>query len=152
MSSRRVVVTGMGLVTPLGHDVPSTWAGMIAGRSGVSTIDVFDPSRLSVRFAGQVRGFDPSAVIDRKDDLLHHDAGLDAAEPAAAEILRHQQAGKSHFGKGLPEIAGKSDSVLAVAQLTQMRHRRLVADKTARAVAQHGLFFGKDEGHGRVPV
>ena len=67
MSSRRVVVTGMGLVTPLGHDVPSTWAGMVAGRSGVSTIDVFDPSRLSVRFAGQVRGFDPSAVIDRKD-------------------------------------------------------------------------------------
>jgi len=52
MTSRRVVVTGMGLVTPLGKDVTSTWAGMVAGRSGVSTIEAFDPSRLSVRFAG----------------------------------------------------------------------------------------------------
>ena len=67
MTSRRVVVTGMGLVTPLGKDVTSTWAGMVAGRSGVSTIEAFDPSRLSVRFAGQVHDFDPSPVIDRKD-------------------------------------------------------------------------------------
>jgi 3-oxoacyl-[acyl-carrier-protein] synthase II len=65
--TRRVVVTGMGLVTPLGNDVPSTWAGMLAGRSGVSTIDAFDPSRLSVRIAGQVHDFDPSDVVDRKD-------------------------------------------------------------------------------------
>ena len=82
-------------------------------------------------------------------DFLHHDAGLDAAEPAAAEFLRHQQAGKSHLGKGLPELAGKSGGVLRIAQLTQMRHRRLVADKAARAIAQHGLFFGKDECHWR---
>ena len=67
MTSRRVVVTGMGLVTPLGKDVTSTWAGMVAGRSGVSTIEAFDPSRLSVRVAGQVHDFDPSPVIDRKD-------------------------------------------------------------------------------------
>src|SRR5690349_13482964 len=67
MTSRRVVVTGMGLVTPLGNDVPTTWAGMVEGRSGVSTIAAFDPSRLSVRFAGQVHDFDPTGVIDRKD-------------------------------------------------------------------------------------
>ena len=82
-------------------------------------------------------------------DFLHHHAGLDAAEPAAAEIFRHQQAGKSHLGKRLPELAGKSRGVLGVAQLPQMRHRRLVADKAARAVAQHGLFFGEDECHWR---
>jgi 3-oxoacyl-[acyl-carrier-protein] synthase II len=67
VTSRRVVVTGMGLVTPLGKDVASTWAGMVSGRSGVSTIQAFDPARLSVRIAGQVRDFDPSGVIDRKD-------------------------------------------------------------------------------------
>jgi 3-oxoacyl-[acyl-carrier-protein] synthase II len=67
MSARRVVVTGMGMLTPLGNDVPSTWAGMVSGRSGIATIDAFDPSRLSVRIAGQVRDFDPSPVIDRKD-------------------------------------------------------------------------------------
>jgi 3-oxoacyl-[acyl-carrier-protein] synthase II len=67
MSARRVVITGMGLVTPLGNDVPTSWAGLVAGRSGISTIDAFDPSRLTVRIAGQVRDFDSSRVLDRKD-------------------------------------------------------------------------------------
>jgi 3-oxoacyl-[acyl-carrier-protein] synthase II len=64
---RRVVVTGMGMVTPLGNDLPSSWAGLVSGRSGVTTIDAFDPSRLSVRIAGQVHDFDSSHVLDRKD-------------------------------------------------------------------------------------
>jgi 3-oxoacyl-[acyl-carrier-protein] synthase II len=67
MSARRVVVTGMGLVTPLGNDLATTWAGLVAGRSGITTIDAFDPSRLTVRIAGQVRDFDASHVLDRKD-------------------------------------------------------------------------------------
>ncbi|HEV8696224.1 MAG TPA: beta-ketoacyl-ACP synthase II [Candidatus Limnocylindrales bacterium] len=67
MSARRVVVTGMGMVTPLGNDLPTSWAGLVAGRSGISTIDAFDPSRLTVRIAGQVRDFDASHVLDRKD-------------------------------------------------------------------------------------
>jgi 3-oxoacyl-[acyl-carrier-protein] synthase II len=64
---RRVVVTGMGAVTALGNDVASTWAGLLAGRSGVRTIEAFDPSRLSSRMAGEVRDFDSSHVLDRKD-------------------------------------------------------------------------------------
>jgi 3-oxoacyl-[acyl-carrier-protein] synthase II len=67
LSARRVVVTGMGLVTPLGNDLPASWAGLVAGRSGITTIDAFDPSRLTVRIAGQVRDFDSSHVLDRKD-------------------------------------------------------------------------------------
>jgi 3-oxoacyl-[acyl-carrier-protein] synthase II len=67
MSGRRVVVTGMGLVTPLGNDVPTSWAGLVAGRSGITTIDAFDPARLTSRIAGQVRDFDSSHVLDRKD-------------------------------------------------------------------------------------
>ncbi len=66
-TARRVVVTGMGALTALGNDVASTWAGMVAGRSGIATIDAFDPSRLSARIAGQVRDFDPGHVVDRKD-------------------------------------------------------------------------------------
>ena len=64
---RRVVVTGMGLVTPLGNDVATTWANAMAGRSGVRTIEAFDPSRLSSRMAGEVRDFDPSGLLDRKE-------------------------------------------------------------------------------------
>ncbi len=67
MSDRRVVVTGMGAVTALGNDVASTWEGLVAGRSGVRTIDSFDPSRLASRMAAEVRDFDASNVLDRKD-------------------------------------------------------------------------------------
>jgi 3-oxoacyl-[acyl-carrier-protein] synthase II len=64
---RRVVVTGMGMLTALGNDVPSTWAGMVAGRSGIARIAAFDPSRLAAQVAGEVKDFDPSGVMDRKD-------------------------------------------------------------------------------------
>jgi 3-oxoacyl-[acyl-carrier-protein] synthase II len=66
-TTRRVVVTGMGMLTALGNDVASTWAGLVSGRSGVRTIDSFDPSRLNVRIAAEVQGFDASGVLDRKD-------------------------------------------------------------------------------------
>jgi 3-oxoacyl-[acyl-carrier-protein] synthase II len=64
---RRVVVTGMGAITALGNDVATTWSGLVAGRSGVRTIDSFDPSRLSSQMAAEVRDFDSSGVLDRKD-------------------------------------------------------------------------------------
>jgi 3-oxoacyl-[acyl-carrier-protein] synthase II len=67
MIGRRVVVTGMGMVTALGKDVGSTWEGLLAGRSGIRTIASFDPSRLSVRIAAEVQDFDSSHVLDRKD-------------------------------------------------------------------------------------
>ena len=65
--ARRVVVTGMGALTALGNDVASTWAGLVAGRSGIRRIEAFDPSRLSSQIAGEVRDFDASGVLDRKD-------------------------------------------------------------------------------------
>jgi len=64
---RRVVVTGMGMVSALGNDVASTWEGLLAGRSGAAPVETFDTSRLAVRFAATVKGFDPSAILDRKD-------------------------------------------------------------------------------------
>jgi 3-oxoacyl-[acyl-carrier-protein] synthase II len=67
MSGRRVVVTGMGMLTALGNDVASTWEGLLAGRSGIRTIESFDPSRLTSQMAGEVRSFDASHVLDRKD-------------------------------------------------------------------------------------
>jgi len=64
---RRVVVTGMGMITALGNDVASTWDGLVAGRSGVRTISTFDPTRLTSQIAGEVVDFDASGVLDRKD-------------------------------------------------------------------------------------
>jgi 3-oxoacyl-[acyl-carrier-protein] synthase II len=64
---RRVVVTGMGMLTALGNDVPSTWAAMVAGRSGIARVASFDPSRLKAQVAGEVKDFDASGVLDKKD-------------------------------------------------------------------------------------
>jgi 3-oxoacyl-[acyl-carrier-protein] synthase II len=64
---RRVVVTGTGMLTALGNDVASTWAGLVAGRSGVGPITAFDPSRLQARIAGEVKDFDASGVLDKKE-------------------------------------------------------------------------------------
>jgi 3-oxoacyl-[acyl-carrier-protein] synthase II len=65
--TRRVVITGMGAVSALGNDVPTTWEGLLAGKSGVRTIESFDPSRVASKIAAEVREFDPSGVIDRKE-------------------------------------------------------------------------------------
>jgi 3-oxoacyl-[acyl-carrier-protein] synthase II len=65
--AHRVVVTGLGLVTPVGIDVDSTWQALLAGTPGAAPITKFDPARLSVRFACEVKGFDPLQYIDRKE-------------------------------------------------------------------------------------
>jgi len=73
---RRVVVTGVGLVTPLGIGTEPTWAGLVAGRSGVATITRFDASGYPVRIAAEVRGFEPADWIEAKEvkkfDLFVH--------------------------------------------------------------------------------
>jgi len=67
MSHRRVVVTGLGLVTPLGTGVESTWSGAIAGKSGVGLITRFDPGKLKTRIAAEVKDFDPLQWMDRRE-------------------------------------------------------------------------------------
>ena len=65
--ARRVVVTGLGMVTALGNNVTTTWDNLVAGRSGIGPITRFDPSRLAARIAGEVKDFDASTVLDRKE-------------------------------------------------------------------------------------
>ena len=63
----RVVITGLGAVTPIGLDASSTWEAAVAGRSGIGFIETFDASAFPVRIAGEVRGFDPETVASPKD-------------------------------------------------------------------------------------
>ena len=63
---RRVVITGLGLLTPLGNDVASTWEGLIAGRSGIAPITAFDTSEFEHAIAGELKGFQPEEVIEPK--------------------------------------------------------------------------------------
>src|SRR6202795_4670624 len=64
---KRVAVTGIGAVTPLGLDAPSTWRAALAGESGIGWISTFDTDGLPVRVAGEVKGFDPSQVVSAKE-------------------------------------------------------------------------------------
>ena len=67
MNGRRVVVTGLGLLTPLGNDVDSSWQGLKNGTSGIGTITHFDTSRYSTRFGGMVRDFDCEVYMESRE-------------------------------------------------------------------------------------
>ena len=67
MQLRRVVITGLGALTPLGNSAPDTWRAMINGVSGIAPITAFDATHFKTRFAGEVKGFDPEEVIDHKE-------------------------------------------------------------------------------------
>lgn len=67
MSRRRVVVTGMGMLSPLGTDVPSSWEGVLAGRSGIGPLEHMDVSAFSTRFGGSVKGFDVEQYLPAKE-------------------------------------------------------------------------------------
>ncbi len=86
--SRRVVVTGIGLVSPLGNDTPSTWKALTEGQNAVGPITYFDPKDLDTRFAAEVKGFDATQYLDRKevrrnDRFVHY--ALAATKQALAD-------------------------------------------------------------------
>lgn len=100
-STRRIVVTGLGLVTPLGTGVDKTWAALCAGQSGIGRITKFDPAAYDAQIAGEVRDFDPARFIEKKeikkmDTFIHYavgaaqlavdDAGLKVAPEEATKV------------------------------------------------------------------
>ena len=88
VSDRRVVVTGLGIVSPVGIGVEASWDALVAGRSGIDRITLFDPSPFEVDVAGEVKGFDASAYMDAKD-VRRHDRNTHFAVAATGEALRH---------------------------------------------------------------
>ena len=84
--AQRVVVTGLGLVTPVGNDVESTWSALLDGRSGAAPITKFDAAALQVRFACEIKDFDPSQYMDRKE-AKRYDAFVQFALAAAHQAV-----------------------------------------------------------------
>jgi len=92
VSRRRVVVTGLGLITPLGNDVASTWEGLTAGKSGIGPIEHMDVSEFSTRFGGSIRGLDATEYLSAKESkrmdvfiLYGMAAGIQAFRDAGLE-------------------------------------------------------------------
>ena len=100
---RRVVVTGFGCLTPVGNDVATTWRSLLAGKSGAGPITKFDPSKFPVRFAAEVKGFDPVVFMDRKE-AKRADAYTQYAVAAAVQAM--QDAGFAEGNGYDPERTG----------------------------------------------
>jgi 3-oxoacyl-[acyl-carrier-protein] synthase II len=95
VSKRRVVVTGMGIISPVGSAVETAWKTILAGQSGIGPVKRFDVSAFPVRFAGEVRDFDQDRYFDSKDlrrmdDFMHYGvaAGVQAVEDAGLDFSR----------------------------------------------------------------
>ena len=124
MSKRRVVVTGLGLLTPVGNTVEESWKNIIAGKSGIAPITAFDASQFSTRISGSVKGFDATEYISVKDikkmDTFIHfgvAAGIQALNDSGIEVSdanaeRIGVAIGSGIG-GLPTIEKNRDAYVA---------------------------------------
>ena len=102
MSRRRVVVTGLGTVNPIALTVPEYWQGLLAGKSGIAPITLFDASGFKVRFAGEVKGFTPEGIIEPRE-CRRLDRFTQFAIVAAHQAI--QESGID-FSKMDPERAG----------------------------------------------
>ena len=96
-TTRRIVVTGLGLVTPLGTGVEKTWTALCAGQSGIGRITKFDPTGYDAQIAGEVRDFDPAQFIEKKeikkmDTFIHYAVGaaLSAVDDAGLKVASEE--------------------------------------------------------------
>jgi len=124
LSRRRVVVTGLGIVSPVGTGVPEAWKSILAGQSGITRITRFDPSPFSSQIAGEVKGFDPAQYLSAKearrfDTFIHYGlaGAIEAIKDSALDFEREQleQIGVcigSGIG-GLPMIEETHQAMLA---------------------------------------
>ena len=119
MSKRRVAITGIGILSPLGNDLASSWDGIVNGRSGIGPITHFDASAFATRISGEVKGFDaaqwiPAKDIKKMDPFVHYgvaaalmsiaDAGLDiAADPEHIGVA---------IGAGIGGLKGIEDTAI----------------------------------------
>ncbi len=87
MSRRRVVITGLGIISPVGNSVTEAWANILAGNSGITKISHFDPSRLSCQIAGEVKGFNLAQYLERKE-ARHMDTFIHFGMAAGIQAIR----------------------------------------------------------------
>ena len=109
MQRRRVVVTGLGIISPVGNTVPEAWSNVLAGKSGITRVTRFDPSRLASQIAGEVKGFDVSQYLSAKearrmDTFIHYGmaAGLQAWKDSAVALTpENAERIGINFGSGI---------------------------------------------------
>ena len=118
---KRVVITGVGLISPLGADVDASWAALLAGKSGIGPITRFDASALETKIAGEVKDFDPLQYLDRKE-VRRTDRFAQFSVAAAVQALRDAKLEITAdlaprvgvtFGSGIGGVSTLVDNILA---------------------------------------
>lgn len=127
----RIVITGLGCLSPLGHNVQTTWENALAGRSGVGPITLFDASEHETRIAGEVRDFDPGAVLGRKEarrmDRYAQFAVAASQEALADAGLRIDEHNRGRIGVFVGTGIGGMGTLLAEAEVYRARGPRRVS-------------------------
>jgi 3-oxoacyl-[acyl-carrier-protein] synthase II len=122
--TRRVVVTGIGMVTPLGPDAPSNWDALINGRSGITRITKFDPSPYETQIAGQIPDFDATKYMDRKEarrtDRFTH-LGVAAASQALKDAKLEKFADPERVGTAIGTGVGGLETLIDQVVLMEQR-------------------------------
>jgi len=124
LSRRRVVITGLGIISPVGNTVAEAWASVIAGRSGISRISRFDPSRLSCQIAGEVKGFDLAQYLERKE-ARHMDTFIHYGMAAGIQAIR--DCGLQFTPENAERIGVNIGSGIGGLQMIEQTQRELLA-------------------------
>jgi len=127
---KRVVITGLGAVTPIGSDLASSWAAVLEGQSGIARITLFDPTDYPVQIGGEVKGFDASGRVEAKE-LRRMDRytqlGLVAAQDAFADAGFSRNGLQDNFGVVFGSAAGGLGTLLEQQRVLQERGLRRVS-------------------------
>ncbi|HUQ41828.1 MAG TPA: beta-ketoacyl-ACP synthase II, partial [Candidatus Limnocylindrales bacterium] len=156
---RRVVVTGLGMVSPLGLTVESTWAGIVAGKSGIGQITRFDTTGLETTIAGELKDFDPTLFMDRKE-IRRSDRFAQMAVASAGQALRDAKLDITAenapsigvaFGSGIGGVGTLVDNVLAHAKdprkVSPFMIPMMIVDMAAGEIAMKYGAKGPNMGH-----
>jgi 3-oxoacyl-[acyl-carrier-protein] synthase II len=156
---RRVVITGLGLITPLGSSASKTWEGLIAGRSGIGPITRFDTADLETTIAGEVRDFDPLDYMDRKE-MRRADRFVQFAVASAAQALADAKLGITPdlaprvgvaFGSGIGGVETLVDNIFSHAKdprrVSPFMIPMMIIDMAAGEIAMKFGAKGPNMGH-----
>ena len=131
MTKRRVVVTGLGMVTPVGNDTATSWAAVVRGQSGIAALTQFDVSNYTTRFGGSVKDFDPTVCLAAKDarkmDIFIQYgmvAGVEALEDSGLEIT---EANASRIGAAIGSGIGGIGSIESTRETLETKGPRKIS-------------------------
>lgn len=124
MGKRRVVITGLGMLTPVGNDVEGSWQALLAGQSGIAPVEGFDTSAFSTQFAGQIKGFDVEAYLPKKEARK---MDLFIQYGIAAGVQAFQDSGFEITAENAPRVGAAIGSGIGGLALIEEGHKALQA-------------------------